>query len=191
MENRVGFGLRLGAFAIDIVFVWILAIILASLVPSFYAEYAKEQVMNTLVPGLMFRYNGDMLSIIIDSSRISIMAEFVGLVYFLPEIIWGVSLGKLMLKLRIVNANGNDASKGVLAGRYVVKHIGTVFSVLVLVGVSLLTSLGNLLEIVAFIGCFFAIGDNKQALHDIICRTAVIKVAEPEQAQSNEKSNWI
>lgn len=190
MENRVGFGLRLGAFAIDIVFVWILAIILASLVPSFYAEYAKEQVMNTLVPGLMFRYNGDMLSIIIDSSRISIMAEFVGLVYFLPEIIWGVSLGKLMLKLRIVNANGNDASKGVLAGRYVVKHIGTVFSVLVLVGVSLLTSLGNLLEIVAFIGCFFAIGDNKQALHDIICRTIVVKKSDVNQ-NSTEVSNWI
>ncbi|MBL6869106.1 MAG: RDD family protein, partial [Flavobacteriales bacterium] len=36
----------------------------------------------------------------------------------------------------------------------------------------------GIIGFIIFIGCFFVLGEKKQALHDIICKTAVYKKSE-------------
>ena len=44
MEKRIGFGPRLGAFVIDMVFVWILAAIMSRVSSSWMAVQAQQQI---------------------------------------------------------------------------------------------------------------------------------------------------
>jgi uncharacterized RDD family membrane protein YckC len=104
-----------------------------------------------------------------------IAAAVLGLAYFLIEGFTGFTLGKLMLGMRIANADGTQAAVPKLLTRWAVKNNNFIFSVLAAVaGVKFLATLGTLGALVIFVGCFLALGASKQALHDRICETRVI-----------------
>ena len=184
MEKRIGFGLRLAAFAIDIVFVWILSGIISRFATTFMAVQAQAQVDELMAsnPLLAGMYTGEMLNMVVSVTRISLIVIFARLLYFSTEIFLGASVGKLLLGLKIANADGGNASVGALIGRYLLKHVKrvcTVLAFLVLTGV--FNFFGSLFGFVIFIGCFFAAGDRHQALHDIICKTIVVRKSEVEE----------
>ena len=183
MEKRIGFGPRLGAFAIDIVFVWILAGILSRLSSAWMAVQAQAQVDELMAsnPFIANLYTGDMLNMVLATTRISLIVIFARLLYFSTEIFLGASVGKLLLGLKIANADGSDASVGVLVARYLLKHIGKVCTVLALLCIPAVFNLfGKLFGFAIFVGCFFAAGERHQALHDMICKTVVVKKGEVE-----------
>ncbi len=193
MKERIGFGPRLGAFAIDVVLVWILAFVLSKLFPSFLLESTRAQLEQTLSanPMLANLYDENMISIMVSATRVGVLVNVARLLYFLPEIFIGKSLGKLMLGLQIVGVEGGQASPLALLSRYLIKHIGKVCAVLSLLVASVLfNTFGNLLGLVVFVGCFFSASEKHQALHDSICGTIVVKKSDVNQ-NSTEVSNWI
>ena len=184
MEKRIGFGPRLGAFAIDIVFVWILAGILSRLSSAWMAVQAQAQIDELMAsnPFIANLYTGDMLNMVLATTRISLIVIFARLLYFSTEIFLGASVGKLLLGLKIANADGSDASVGVLVARYLLKHIGKVCTVLALLCIPAVFNLfGKLFGFAIFVGCFFAAGERHQALHDMICKTVVVRKNEIEE----------
>ena len=105
-------------------------------------------------------------------------AAVVGVLYFAIEAFTGWTLGKLILGLRIRNADGSEASTGTLFKRYAIKNIAFLFSVVALItGMVTIYWLGQVLGIVVFIGMFFVFAEAKQALHDKLAATAVYKKA--------------
>ncbi|MBO7495262.1 MAG: RDD family protein [Salinivirgaceae bacterium] len=181
MENRIGFGPRLGAYVIDIVFVWILSAIISAILPSFFVEMAQKQIDEILSSNQMVAslYTGEMLKILVSATRIALIVNVAQLLYFSTEIFLGASVGKMLLSLKIANVDGGNASAGSLVARYLLKHISKVCTVLALFCIpAMLNLMGNLFGFVIFIGCFFAAGDRHQALHDMMCRTVVVKKGE-------------
>ena len=181
MEKRIGFGPRLGAFAIDIVFVWILSTIISRVASTWMLAQAQAQVNGLMAsnPVIAGMYTGEMLDMVVSVTRISLILVFARLLYFSTEIFLGASVGKLLLGLKIANADGGNASVGMLAVRYLLKHISKVFTVLALFCIPAVFNLcGSLFGFAIFVGCFFAAGERHQALHDMICKTIVVKKGE-------------
>lgn len=76
--------------------------------------------------------------------------------------------------IRIANDDGTAAGVGKLLFRYLVKNSSSVLKMLALfTTVQLLGMLGNLAGLVIFVGCFFTLGVKRQAIHDMIAKTAV------------------
>ena len=183
MEKRIGFGPRLGAYVIDMVFVWILAGLLSRFSSSWMAVQAQAQVDELMSSNAMLAqmYTGEMLNMVVSITRISLIVIFARLLYFSTEIFLGASVGKLLLGLKIANADGSNASIGALVGRYLLKHVKRVSTVFAFFGLTAMFNfIGALFGFVIFIGCFFAAGDRHQALHDMICKTIVVRKNESE-----------
>ena len=97
-----------------------------------------------------------------------------GFVFAVWEGITGAAAGKLILGMRIKSADGQPAQIGQLLRRGMLKHSSTVASIVAAVtGVEALNTVSGILFLVVIIGCFFALGSGKQALHDMALQTAV------------------
>ncbi len=175
MEQRIGFGPRLGALLIDCVLVVVLVAVLGGTIGGMFGAAAggAGAAMSTGT-GSGAQSAAAMGGMLGAFAGMLIAAAVLGLVYFLIEGFTGYTLGKLMLGIRIANADGTQAPVSRLLLRWAVKNNNFLFSVLaVATGVGLLTTLGRLGGLVIFVGCFLALGASKQALHDRICDTAV------------------
>ena len=173
MENRIGFGPRLGAWLIDCVIVAVLAFLGGSAVGGLLGAGAgaamsggdSDQMKGMAMGGFI----GAMIGIIV-------AAALIGLVYNLIEGFTGWTLGKLLLGIQIGDQSGSKASTGQLLERYALKNCSFILTVLaVLTGVSLLKTIGNLGGLAILIGCFFVLSSSHQAFHDMIAKTAVYK----------------
>jgi len=95
-------------------------------------------------------------------------------IYSIIEAFTGASPGKMMLGYKVANADGTGGDISLYFKRWAIKHASSVFSMLTLVtGLIFLNPLGSLIGFVMFLGCFLAIGDEKQTLHDKIAKTAI------------------
>ena len=105
------------------------------------------------------------------------MAIGVGLmavIWIIWEGLRGAALGKILLKIRIKSADGTTAPTGQLMGRAAAKYSSSLLNLLAaLTGVAILSTLGSFVGLVVFIGCFFTLGQARQAFHDMIAKTAV------------------
>jgi uncharacterized RDD family membrane protein YckC len=98
--------------------------------------------------------------------------------YTLTEIFIAGTPGKHILGIIIADERGVRANTQQLATRWVVKHSGDLIHTLgTLIAVSIVVTLGNLVSLVIFIGCFFVLGEKRQAFHDMAAKTAVFKKA--------------
>jgi len=172
MENRIGFGKRLGAILLDCIIVGTGSFFLGSTIGGLLGVAAggiagaggEESAATSAAIG------GAIGAIV---GFVAAMA-LIWVIYFLMEGFTGFTLGKLILGVRIANQDGTQAAVGTLLGRYAIKNIGSLTSVAaLLVGINLLATLGNVAGLVVFVGCFLALGAKKQALHDQIMKTAV------------------
>ncbi len=166
MEKRVGFALRLGAFSIDVVFVLILSFAAvpamgALLGPGFVPQDASLAASLTMARGAV-----------------------IGAVYFLIEGLTGASIGKMILKLKVGRPDGQPGSVGLFLLRWAIKNVGNLVAIvgaalaLAALGPGLpifLIGVGNVLGLIVILGCFLALRQSKQALHDVLARTAVYR----------------
>ena len=106
----------------------------------------------------------------------TVAATVLGLLYGLIEGFTGWSPGKLILGIRVVDESGQRAPVGKLLLRYLVKYSGSVLAFAGLVaGASVLSSAGQLVALGIVVGCFLVLGKARQALHDKIAGTAVLR----------------
>jgi uncharacterized RDD family membrane protein YckC len=163
-DGRIGFGRRLGAFAIDLIVIWILTSI---------AEF---------VTGVKGSADPSSLHHLSDLTRlmagVGVVVSSVQLLYCLIEGLTGASPGKMILKIQIRDASGAPAATGTLILRMVLKQVKVVATFLVaLTGSQLLTVVGLAGGVIVAIGCILALGAARQALHDRIVHTAVYRAA--------------
>ncbi len=133
-------------------------------------------IIGTLLGGILGAYAGGVvvggILGVIGGSIIGIAVFSV--LYELIEAFSAASPGKRILKIKIGNADGTAAGLNKLLGRYAIKNIALLFSVLATFmkfGDS--SWVAGLLGLAVFVGCFFALGSAKQTLHDLIVKTAV------------------
>ncbi len=166
MEERIGFGKRAGAVLIDILVVGVGGGILGVLLGG---------VLGSAIGGASGQENGVLaggaIGAVVGSA---IIITVLGLLYGLIEAFTGASPGKMILGIKIGTDQGQIAPVGVLFARYGLKNIsiiGRVFSVVT--GIVFLGPIFQLCGIAIFLGCFMALAESKQALHDRIVGTAV------------------
>jgi len=170
MEKRVGFGIRLGAYLIDYVIAGILASILSILFAGLFASLgagvgsASGAEYGAAAGGVMGFFAGIMIGITVAVP-----------LYFLMEAFLGYTLGKLILGIKIAKEDGTQGDIKDYFLRYVIKNSGTILSLLGLLTLSFLGTLGWIAGLAIFVGCFFVLGDKKQAFHDMLSKTAVFK----------------
>ena len=110
MEQRIGFGPRLGALLIDCVLVGVLVAVLGGVVGGMFGAAAGgagaaistssgKDAQSAVAMGGMIGALAGMI----------IAAAVLGLAYFLIEGFTGYTLGKLMLGMRIASADGTQA----------------------------------------------------------------------------------
>jgi len=176
MEQRVGFGPRLGAWLLDCVIVFVLAffgggtiggligVTAGAAIGGAMATQADSMAAASAALGGLF---GGLVAFFI-------AAAVIGIVYFLIEGFTGYTLGKLMLGIRVASDDGTSAGVGKLLTRYAIKNCNILLTVLAaLSGVTALRTLGNLGGLLILVGCFFVLGMRKQAFHDMLAHTAV------------------
>ena len=95
-------------------------------------------------------------------------------IYSIIEAFTGASPAKMMLGYKVANADGTGGDTSLYLKRWAIKNASSVFSMLTLAtGLIFLNPLGSIIGFVMFLGCFLAIGDDRQALHDKIAKTAI------------------
>jgi len=173
VENRIGFGMRLGAWLIDCVIVGILAFLGGSTIGGMLGAGAGAAMGAGDTDATKSMAMGGMIGAVIG---IVIAAAVIGLVYNLIEGFTGWTFGKLALGIQVGNQDGTKAGVGQLLERYALKNCSYILTILAVVtGIGILKTIGNLGGLAIFIGCFFVLAGAKQAFHDMIAKTAVYK----------------
>ena len=175
MEHRIGFGPRLGAYLIDFIFVLGIAFILSSVVSDFLMNFVDTSAISDQQWDQMQKLYGGFAGVIL---TLSVSAPLAAFLYGLIEGFTGASPGKMMVGIKIGNQDGTPAEVGKLMIRFAIKNSGNIISLIyIAVSIIALKYLSSIVGVVILIGCFFVLGDNKLALHDIIAKTAVYKRA--------------
>ena len=165
ITNRIGFGPRLGAWLLDFTFVILLCVPIA--VFGVGASLAAAMGLDSLMSG----DQAEAMALLGWSAAIIgtiLVASILGLAYSLIEAITGASPGKRVLGLQIAKADGRSGDISLYLLRWAMKNSGT------LVGF-ILPVISGLVSTVFFFGCFAALGEKCQALHDMIAKSAVYK----------------
>jgi hypothetical protein len=105
----------------------------------------------------------------------AIVAALLALAYTSTEIFLAGSPGKLILKMKIGSETGVvPAPQDQLLRRWLIKSSGSLLNLLyAFTFIGLFWWVAFLAGMVIFVGCFFAMGANRQALHDVLAHTAV------------------
>lgn len=181
MKNRTGFGPRLGAYLLDIVFAAGLTFILLKIIPSFFEGLINWDAMGDE------DYEG--MQMIFKGSTDTVLAfltgsALVGFLYNIIEGFTGQTPGKMLLGLTIANQDGSKTSVEKLMARFALKNISSIFGLIGLaVTISALEITGQVLGFLILIGCFFVLGEAKLSFHDMIAKTAVFKKSELESKE--------
>ena len=112
-----------------------------------------------------------------DFSFVLILMAIIPLAYTSTEIFSAATPGKQFMKLKIKSEDGTEASQSVLQKRWAIKFSASLLRLVALVTtISLFGTLGHLAALVIFVGCFFVLSPDKQALHDKLAKTAVFRI---------------
>ncbi|MBU3700321.1 MAG: RDD family protein [Candidatus Kapabacteria bacterium] len=184
-DYRADFGIRLGAIVIDGLFATLLtafiALILSPLdlpIPEILQE-AQESMQEALNLFGVTGESRDLAYSLLGSS--SYAGAIAPILYMLIEGLTGASIGKRLLKLTVARADGTPGDTSLFLSRMFVKNSDRLLHLIAIL--PLLTFLSGPVEsaastigFVLFIGCFLALGRKRQALHDMVVKTAVFKV---------------
>lgn len=180
MENttevtRVGFGSRLVALILDVVIIVGISFVIAPIAGGFLgasAAAATTEATAVADPAVAAAAGGILGAIM----ALIVVLPLTYVVYYLIEGLTGITLGKLILGIKVANEDGTTAQVGSLITRWAVKSSGNILTLLgAVLSVSILGTVGGILGLVIFIGCFLVLGAKKQALHDMVAKTAVFK----------------
>lgn len=164
-SNRIGFGPRLGAALLDIVFIilMLVPISLLGLGAGLAAALGLEAAGGS--------EEAEALALIgmgAGAIATALIAGVVALAYTLIEAFTGASPGKRVMGLQVAREDGSQGDIQLYLLRWALKNSGSLLQFV-------LPLISSLVSLVFFFGCFAALGDKRQALHDILGKTAVYK----------------
>ena len=167
-SNRIGFGPRLGAALLDILFTILLCtpILMFGAGAGLAASLGLDSMMGseqTEAFALMGVTAGMVGSILI--------CGLLGTLYTLIEAFTGASPGKRVMGLQVAKADGTSGEVSLYLLRWALKNSGSILNFI-------LPVIASLASLVFFFGCFATLGEKRQALHDIIAKSAVYKKAD-------------
>jgi len=174
--TRIGFGPRLGAYLLDI----LLGGVFASGFGIFIAflGFGAGGVLGLAIDEQVELENS--LKAIGVGAGIGAVMGMIGgciigyFIYSIIEALTGASPAKMILGYKVANSDGSGGEISLYLKRWAVKNASSVFSMLALVtGAIILQPLGSIIGFVVFLGCFLALGEEKQALHDKVAKTAI------------------
>ncbi|NJM94683.1 MAG: RDD family protein [Cytophagales bacterium] len=171
LEQRIGFGRRLGALLLDSIFIGIISYLVGDTLLGLLG-------INITIPDEIADADEAMAGMMEQMTKSSASAGILAILYFLTEVFMARTPGKMLLGIIIANADGSPAGTDVLLKRFLLKEGYHALNFLALaLSFSLLSTIGGLWSLVFFIGCFFALGEKKQALHDQLVKSAVFKAS--------------
>lgn len=173
MEKRVGFSLRLAAALLDAAVILVLAVGVGGTLGGLIGGVAGRAFGGAGAGSGAAAAAGALVGAFIGTLAASSGVTFF---YSLIEAFTGASPGKMALRLKIGLANGRRAPLRVCVRRWAVKYSGALFGLLGAVPfLSPLAVFATAAGLVIFLGCFLALGDRRQALHDLVAGTAVFR----------------
>ena len=164
--NRIGFGPRLGAVLIDSIFIILITtpLMLLGITAGITAFLGLDDAIGGQGDEQAFAVIGIGLGVL---SAI-LVAGLISIGYGLIEAFTGASPGKRVLGLQVANEDGSKGDTKLFLLRWALKNSGNLLT-FILPGIS------SIFGLVFFFGCFATLGEKKQALHDIIMKSAVLK----------------
>lgn len=164
--ERVGFGKRLGSslldFTISLLPGIVLGIYAGATIAAFLLDFFYDEAqLETIQAG----FSGEIAASIIGLVASLAGIAFTSIFFYVLEGFTGQTPGKMILGITVANMNGEKATIDKLLLRAFIKIIG---------------SFVGIIGFIIFVGCFLVLGEKKQALHDIICKTAVYKKSDIE-----------
>jgi len=181
--ERIGFGRRFGAALLDVIIIVMLSGIVYAVAGSSFEPLVEKQIAAQLEEqnAALAELDTDQAEMISGYTKMGILWGIIGTIvavlYSLTEIAMAATPGKMMLGIKIATADATVAPTATLATRWFVKTgLSSVLNIVATVtATSILSTLATIVGVVIFIGCFFVLGANRQALHDLIAKTAVYR----------------
>lgn len=179
---RVGFGPRAGAAIIDALLEGTLAIVVGLVLISTGMQVHMRAADELELLLTFYKFLGmtktEAADFVASIKFFSFAAIVVNVAYPVIEGLTGRSPGKLALGLVIAHAGGQRGTMGLWMKRMFIKHIASFLGFLALLpALNFINYLGSFLGIVIFVGCFFALGYDRLALHDRIAGTAIFRTS--------------
>jgi uncharacterized RDD family membrane protein YckC len=172
MENRVGFWPRVAASLIDFVIVAVLAFLLKGLAASLLPDVLERKIAEATAAPAAARAKDFTIAM----ATWSVAMALIGPLYGLMEGFLGYSPAKLALGLRIVGESGHPAPRATLLVRYLVKSSAALIGLVALfVAGKTLEQVSMVVSLAIFAGCFLVLTKARQAVHDKIAGTAVLR----------------
>lgn len=173
--NRVGFGRRLGAALID----YMILVIITMAVFSFTGFFSALQKFLMDAQGLQ-NNPVEMLQLeqqfMAENMNSIIFNSIITIAYYSLEMLIGATLGKLILGIQIARADGHKADFFTLFKRFITKNSSNILSfIAIITTISAFNIISVVCMITIFVGFFVTLSDKKQALHDLVAKTAVFK----------------
>lgn len=175
-DERVGFGRRFGAYMLDILIALVFGGFIASIAGEdlaqtfFAAELGEADSALAMFAGSDIDMEAFMLKTFGYSAAVSLMM----VIFFILEGALGQSPGKMLLQIVNTNTAGTKLDASQLWLRAALKYGNTLLSLIGgIAGIAVIGSIGSLWGLVIFIGFFFAFGDKRQTIHDMIAKTVV------------------
>jgi uncharacterized RDD family membrane protein YckC len=164
--ERVGFGKRLGSSLLDFIISLLPGIVLgiyagAAMAALLLEFFYDEEQLETIQAGFSGEIAASIIALVASLAGIA----FTSIFFYVLEGFTGQTPGKMILGITVANMNGEKASIDKLLLRAFIKITG---------------SFVGIIGLIIFVGCFLVLGEKKQALHDIICKTAVYKKSDIE-----------
>lgn len=166
-DYRIGFGQRFLAYVIDNILFSVLFVAIMVFTGDF--EWLKDNISD-----LRDLQNPAILTEL--TRRLTVLTLILTPIFWSTEIFLAASPGKLMLNIVIANDNRTQASLIKLLFRFAIKHITYIFSLLTFITtLTFFEYIGNFASLLILSGFFLTLTEKRQALHDLICKTAVYK----------------
>jgi len=167
-QKRATFLTRFWAFLID-------AIIIICLQQGiYYFIYQGDTSIGSF--GFSFSQDSEIQQLL--QSRLLQIGFVISACFTLMEVFLASSPGKMIMKLQIGNFDSNLASTNQLIIRSAYKNLSTILTIIFVateMNVAPYSYLAIALSFIMIIGCFFALSEKRQAVQDIIAKTAVFK----------------
>jgi uncharacterized RDD family membrane protein YckC len=169
--ERKGFGIRLGALVIDAVIIWVLYFILNLLIGP------KLVIDLSMTPDEMLAMATSY------ARRYYLIIAIPGLAMAAVEILRAQTPGKMILKMIIRDQGGEAAKPPQLLKRAALKYgMYAVYLLIAITAVEGLRFVAWLIQLAFIGGSFAALGQTRQALHDMLGKTAVFGPPSPVAA---------
>jgi uncharacterized RDD family membrane protein YckC len=175
-DERVGFGRRFGAYVLDLIIALVIGGFIASSIGEDLAQtfFATELGEADSALAMFADSDIDMEAFMLKTFGYSAAASLMMVIFFILEGALGQSPGKMLLQIVNTNTAGTKLDASQLWIRAALKYGNTLLSLIGgIAGIAVIGSIGSLWGLVIFIGFFFAFGDKRQTIHDMIAKTVV------------------